>query len=86
MKCTECGATMKVRKESYRYDESGLKHVTLVGVEVARCPRPMFIGNRICNILLLKYFIKNLYLKLIVRNFFENNFISIFEKQFEHLK
>jgi putative zinc finger/helix-turn-helix YgiT family protein len=39
MKCTECGATMKVRKESYRYDESGLKHVTLVGVEVVRCPR-----------------------------------------------
>ena len=39
MKCTECGATMKVRKESYRYDESGLKHVTLVGVDVARCPR-----------------------------------------------
>lgn len=30
---------MKVRKESYRYDESGLKHVTLVGVEVARCTR-----------------------------------------------
>jgi hypothetical protein len=30
---------MKVRKENYRYDESGLRHVTLVGVEVARCPR-----------------------------------------------
>jgi putative zinc finger/helix-turn-helix YgiT family protein len=30
---------MKVQKESYRYNESGLKHVTLVGVEVARCPR-----------------------------------------------
>ncbi len=39
MKCTECGAMMKVRKETYRYDESGLKHVTLVGVDVARCPR-----------------------------------------------
>src|SRR5262245_36273133 len=39
MKCIECGATMKVRKENYRYDESGLKHVTLVGVDVARCPR-----------------------------------------------
>src|SRR5262249_52236287 len=38
MKCIKCGATMRVRKESYRYDESGLKHVTLVGVEVARCP------------------------------------------------
>lgn len=30
---------MKVRKESYRYDESGFKHVTLVGVDVTRCPR-----------------------------------------------
>lgn len=39
MKCTECGALMKTRKENYRYDESGLKHVTLVGVEVRRCPR-----------------------------------------------
>lgn len=29
---------MKTRKESYRYDESGLKHVTLIGVEVTRCP------------------------------------------------
>jgi putative zinc finger/helix-turn-helix YgiT family protein len=30
---------MKTRKESYRYDECGLKHVTLIGVEVTRCPR-----------------------------------------------
>ena len=39
MKCTECGATMKTRKENYPYDECGLKHVTLVGVEVSRCPK-----------------------------------------------
>jgi len=30
---------MKTRKEKYRYDECGLRYVTLVGVEVARCPR-----------------------------------------------
>lgn len=39
MKCLECGTRMKTRKESYRYYECGLKHVTLVGVEVTRCPR-----------------------------------------------
>lgn len=39
MKCLECGTPMKTRKEDYRYDECGLKHVTLLGVEVARCPR-----------------------------------------------
>ena len=38
MKCPECGTPMKTRKENYRYDECGLKYVTLVGVEVARCP------------------------------------------------
>jgi putative zinc finger/helix-turn-helix YgiT family protein len=30
---------MRTRKEDYHYDECGLKGVTLVGVEVARCPR-----------------------------------------------
>lgn len=39
MKCIECGSTMKARKEDYRYDESGLKHVTLVALEVVRCPK-----------------------------------------------
>lgn len=29
---------MKTRKENHRYDECGLKYVTLVGVEVRRCP------------------------------------------------
>ncbi len=39
MKCLECGTPMKSRKENYRYDECGLKHVTLIGVEVTRCPK-----------------------------------------------
>ena len=39
MKCTECGTAMKARRENYRYDECGLKSVTLVGVEVKRCPK-----------------------------------------------
>lgn len=39
MKCTACGTAMKTRKESYRYDECGLKYVTLVGVQVSRCPK-----------------------------------------------
>lgn len=39
MKCTQCGAAMKARKENHRYDECGLKHVTLVGVQVSRCPK-----------------------------------------------
>ena len=39
MKCTECGTAMKTRKENYRYDECGLKYVTLVNAEVSRCPK-----------------------------------------------
>lgn len=39
MKCTECGTAMKTRRENYRYDECGLKFVTLVGLEVSRCPK-----------------------------------------------
>src|SRR2546425_3135547 len=39
MKCTECGTQMKARRENYRYDECGLRHVTLMGIEVRRCPR-----------------------------------------------
>ena len=38
MKCTECETAMKSRKENHRYDECGLKYVTLVGVSVSRCP------------------------------------------------
>ncbi len=36
MKC-ECGTEMKSRKENYRYTESGLDNVILLGVEVRRC-------------------------------------------------
>lgn len=39
MKCMECSAPMKTRKENHLYDECGLKFITLVGVAVARCPR-----------------------------------------------
>ena len=38
MKCAECGASMTTRKENYRYDECGLRYVTLMGIEVSRCP------------------------------------------------
>ena len=39
MKCLRCGGTMKSSRENYLYRESGLARVTLVGVEVGRCPR-----------------------------------------------
>ena len=39
MKCSECGTAMRTRKENYRYDECGLRNITLVGVEVTRCAR-----------------------------------------------
>lgn len=38
MKCESCGAQMKVGRENYRYAESGLDTVTLVDIEVRRCP------------------------------------------------
>lgn len=38
MKCTECGGVMIVEKNAVRrYDIGGLPHITLHGVEVARC-------------------------------------------------
>jgi len=39
MKCLVCGAEMKTGRENFRYDASGLPGVTLVGVEVSRCPQ-----------------------------------------------
>ena len=39
MNCTECATPMKSRRENYRYIESGLRYVTLVGLTVSRCPR-----------------------------------------------
>ncbi|MFN8176360.1 MAG: YgiT-type zinc finger protein [bacterium] len=38
MKCLECGNTMVSARENYRYTESGLPYIVLVGVEVRRCP------------------------------------------------
>jgi YgiT-type zinc finger domain-containing protein len=38
MKCESCGAQMKVGRENYRYAESGLDTITLVDIEVRRCP------------------------------------------------
>ena len=38
MKCAQCGHTMKTARENYLYRESGLPNVTLLGIEVSRCP------------------------------------------------
>ena len=38
MKCGSCGTAMKSGRENYRYAECGLESVTLVDVEVRRCP------------------------------------------------
>lgn len=36
-KCPECRGEMTTTREDYRYDESGLSNVVLVGVEVRHC-------------------------------------------------
>ena len=38
MKCPRCGHQMKTARENYLYRECGLANVTLVGIEVSRCP------------------------------------------------
>ena len=38
MKCPQCGHPMNTGRENYLYKESGLPNVTLVGIEVSRCP------------------------------------------------
>ena len=38
MKCPQCRHPMKIARENYLYTESGLPNVTLVGIEVSRCP------------------------------------------------
>ncbi|HEY3354972.1 MAG TPA: type II TA system antitoxin MqsA family protein [Polyangia bacterium] len=38
MKCSVCAATMVSRRENYRYDECDLPNVTLLNIEVRRCP------------------------------------------------
>jgi putative zinc finger/helix-turn-helix YgiT family protein len=39
MKCLVCGTAMKARRENFKYDACGLPYVTLVGVDVSRCPK-----------------------------------------------
>jgi putative zinc finger/helix-turn-helix YgiT family protein len=39
MTCLVCGADMKTVRENFRYDACGLPGVTLVDVEVSRCPQ-----------------------------------------------
>ena len=38
MTCPQCGHQMKTARENYLYKESGLPNVTLMGIEVSRCP------------------------------------------------
>jgi putative zinc finger/helix-turn-helix YgiT family protein len=38
MKCDKCGAQMKSGRENYRYTACGLDFITLMNVEVRRCP------------------------------------------------
>ena len=37
MKCLNCGKSLKVTRERYKYDESGLPGISLENVEVRRC-------------------------------------------------
>ena len=39
MTCLVCGAEMKTGRENFRYDACGLPGVTLMDVEVSRCPQ-----------------------------------------------
>lgn len=39
MTCLVCGAEMKTGRENFRYDACGVPGVTLMGVEVSRCPQ-----------------------------------------------
>ncbi len=39
MKCFQCGTSMVTRKENYLYDECGLPGITLMNIEVRRCPK-----------------------------------------------
>ena len=39
IKCSNCGESMRTRRENYLYDECGLRHITLIGVRVNRCAR-----------------------------------------------
>jgi len=37
--CSNCGAAADLVRGPYRFDESGLKNVVLLGVEMIRCPK-----------------------------------------------
>ena len=39
MTCLVCGAEMQTQRENFRYDACGLPGITLIGVEVSRCPQ-----------------------------------------------
>jgi|SRR5437867_2752289 len=39
MKCMSCGNEMKTARENFRYDGCGLPAITLISVEVSRCPQ-----------------------------------------------
>lgn len=36
--CFECGAEMVLTRESYQYDASGLRGITLANIQIGRCP------------------------------------------------
>jgi putative zinc finger/helix-turn-helix YgiT family protein len=39
MTCLVCGAEMQTQRENFRYEACGLPRITLIGVEVSRCPQ-----------------------------------------------
>lgn len=39
MRCPVCNTAMRTRRENHKYSASGLSGVTLLGVEVSRCPQ-----------------------------------------------
>lgn len=39
MNCDQCGGPMNTTRENFLYTASGLANVTLVGVQVTRCPK-----------------------------------------------
>lgn len=39
MNCEQCGGPTTTARENFRYTASGLPNVTLVGVDVTRCPK-----------------------------------------------
>lgn len=39
MTCLVCGSKMQTQRENFRYDACGVPGITLIGVEVSRCPQ-----------------------------------------------